>query len=70
MICTIYNILNNQMFLTTGEAKEPKIHASMKEADERVKEMASTIAVLKVRDVDIHDLVLTLSAESMEWRCL
>ena len=43
----------------TAEEKQ-KIHASMKEADERVKEMASTIAALKVRDVYMHDLVLTL----------
>ena len=58
------------MFLTTGEAKKPKIHASMKEADERVKKMASTIAALKVCDVFMPDLVLTLCTESMGWRCL
>ena len=52
------------MFLTTGEAKKPKIHASMKEADERVKKMASTIAALKVRNVYMHDLVLTLQRAS------
>ena len=40
--------------------EKQKIHASMKEADERVKEMTSTIAALKVRDVFMHDLVLTL----------
>ena len=41
----------------TAEEKQ-KIHASMKEADERVKEMTSTIAALKVRDAYMHDLVL------------
>ena len=46
--------------LERAAEEKQKIHASMKEADERVKEMASTIAALKVRDVYMHDLVLTL----------
>ena len=48
----------------TAEEKQ-KIHASMKEADERVKEMTSTIAALKVRDAYMYDFVLTLQRTSM-----
>ena len=46
--------------LERAAEEKQKIHASMKEADERVKEMTSTIAALKVCDVYMHDLVLTL----------
>ena len=50
----------NMETLERAAEEKQKIHASMKEADERVKEMASTIAALKVRDVYMHNLVLTL----------
>ena len=48
--------------------EKQKIHVSMKEANERVKEMSSTITALKVRDAYMHDLVLTLQRTSMGWR--
>ena len=50
----------NMETLERAAEEKQKIHASMKEADERVKEMTSTIAALKVCDVYMHDLVLTL----------
>ena len=53
--------------LERAAEEKQKIHASMKEADERVKEMSSTITALKVRDVYMHDLVLTLQRMSI-WR--
>ena len=45
--------------------EKQKIHVRMKEADERVKEMSSTITALKVRDAYMHDLVLTLQRTSI-----
>ena len=44
----------NMETLERAAEEKQKIHASMKEADERVKEMASTIAALKVRDIHMH----------------
>ena len=67
--CQVHNlcIIRSQYFkdenmetLERAAEEKQKIHASMKEADERVKEMASTIAALKVCDTYTHDLVLTL----------
>ena len=54
--------------LQRAAEEKQKIHTSMKEADERVKEMTSTIAALKVHDVYMHDLVLTLHRTT--WRHL
>ena len=45
--------------LERAAEEKQKIHASMKEADERVKEMASTIAALKVHDVFMYEHLLT-----------
>ena len=49
-------------------AKEKqKIHSSMKEADEKVKEMASTITALKVRDVQYTCMILCLHCKGRPW---
>ena len=56
--------------LERAAEEKQKINASMKEADERVKEMASTIAALKVRDVYMHDLVLTLHRTTWRHLCI
>ena len=55
---------NSETLERAAEEKQ-KIHASMKEADERVKEMTSKVADLKVRDAYMNDLVLTLQRTSM-----
>ena len=49
----------NMETLERAAEEKQKIHASMKEADERVKEMASTIAALKVHDVFMYEHLLT-----------
>ena len=57
----------NAETLERAAEEKQKIHASMKEADERVKKMASTITALKVCDVQYTCMILCLHYKGHPW---